>query len=116
MPGPIGVECLRAGQRARCIENQEKQPLQNPGLDRMYLTEVLGTSRSAPRTFRLNGKVERSHRIDSEEFHRLLEGEVINNANVFAERLQRWEDYCNYDRPHDSLTGQTPYERLKQKV
>jgi transposase InsO family protein len=30
-----------------------------------------------PRTPRLNGKVERSHRIDAEEFYRLLEGVVI---------------------------------------
>jgi transposase InsO family protein len=27
-----------------------------------------------PRTPRLNGKVERSHRIDAEEFYRMLEG------------------------------------------
>jgi transposase InsO family protein len=30
-----------------------------------------------PSTPRLNGKVERSHRIDDEEFYRLLAGEVI---------------------------------------
>jgi transposase InsO family protein len=46
-----------------------------------------------PRTPRLNGKVERSHRIDSEEFYRLLQGQVIDDANVFAEKLQEWENY-----------------------
>lgn len=69
-----------------------------------------------PATPRLNGKVERSHRIDSEEFYRLLEGEVIDDADLFAERLQQWEDHYNYDRPHGALGGQTPYERLKQKA
>lgn len=69
-----------------------------------------------PRTPRLDGKVERPHQIDSEEFHRLLEGEVIDDANLFAERLQQWEDHYNYDRPHGALGGQTPYERLKQKA
>lgn len=58
----------------------------------------------------------RSHRIDSDEFYRLLEGEVIDDANLFAELLQQWEDHYNYDRPHGALSGQTPYERLKQKA
>ena len=69
-----------------------------------------------PRTPRLNGKVERSHRIDSEEFYRLLEGQVIDDANLFSEKLQEWEDYYNYHRPHGALDGQTPYERLRQKA
>jgi transposase InsO family protein len=41
---------------------------------------------------------------------------VIDDANLFAERLQQWEDHYNYDRPHGALGGQTPYERLKQKA
>jgi len=69
-----------------------------------------------PATPRLNGKVERSHRIDSEEFYRLLEGQVIDDVNLFNNKLQEWEDYYNYDRPHGALAGNTPYERLKQKT
>ena len=69
-----------------------------------------------PRTPRLNGKVERSHRIDAEEFYRLLEGVVIDDAKVFNDKLQEWEDYYNYHRPHGALGGQTPYERLRQKT
>lgn len=72
--------------------------------------------RIQPRTPRLNGKVERSHRIDSEEFYRLLEGQVIDDTNLFADKLQEWEDYYNYHRPHGALNGQTPYERLRQKT
>lgn len=75
----------------------------------------IGHVKIRPRTPRLNGKVERAHRIDSGEFYRLLEGEVIDDANLFAERLQQWEDHYNRDRPHGALSGQTPYERLKQK-
>ncbi|MCX5014915.1 helix-turn-helix domain-containing protein [Streptomyces sp. NBC_00555] len=71
---------------------------------------------SSPRTPRLNGKVERSHRIDSEEFYRLLEGQVIDEVSLFNTKLQEWEDYYNYDRPHGELAGQTPYERLRQKA
>ena len=40
-----------------------------------------------PATPRLNGKVERSHRIDEEEFYRLLEGVVIDNTGPFDEKL-----------------------------
>jgi transposase InsO family protein len=69
-----------------------------------------------PRTARLNGKVERSHRIDAEEFYRLLDGVVIDNAEVFNDKLQEWEDFYNYHRPHGGLDGQTPYERLKQRT
>jgi transposase InsO family protein len=69
-----------------------------------------------PRTPRLNGKAERSHRIDAEEFYRLLDGVVIDDAQVFNDKLQEWEDFYNYHRPHGGLDGQTPYERLKQRT
>lgn len=69
-----------------------------------------------PRTPRLNGKVERSHRIDAEEFYRLMDGAVIDDANVFNAKLKEWQDYYNFDRPHGGLNGQTPYERLRQKT
>jgi transposase InsO family protein len=41
---------------------------------------------------------------------------VIDDARLFETRLQEWEDYYNYDRPHGALGGQTPYERLRQKA
>ena len=69
-----------------------------------------------PRTPRLNDKVERSHRIDAEEFYALLDGVVIDDAKVFNNKLREWEDYYNYHRPHGGLGGQTPYERLRQKT
>ena len=61
-------------------------------------------------------KVERSHRIDGEEFYRQLKGVVIDDTELFNERLQEWQDFYNYHRPHGSLGGQTPYERLRQKT
>ena len=69
-----------------------------------------------PATPRLNGKVERSHRIDAEEFYRQLKGVLIDDAQLFNDRLQEWQDFYNYHRPHGSLGGQTPYERLLQKT
>ena len=69
-----------------------------------------------PRTPRLNGKVERSHRIDGEEFYRLLEGVVIEDVGGFNDRLQEWENFYNYQRPHGALAGLSPYERLREKA
>lgn len=80
------------------------------------LDKGVGHAYIRPHTPRLNGKVERSHRIDAEEFYRLLDGTLIDDAKVFNNKLQEWEDYYNYDRPHGALAGQTPYERLRQKT
>src|SRR6266542_7041951 len=75
-----------------------------------------GGGNSAPGTPRLNGKVERSHRIDAEEFYRMLDGVVVDDAKVFTTKLQEWEDFYNFERPHGALQGQTPYERLRSKM
>lgn len=69
-----------------------------------------------PATPRLNGRVERSHRIDAEEFYRMLDGVVIDDTGLFNDKLQEWEDFYNFHRPHGGLGGQTPYERLRQKT
>lgn len=69
-----------------------------------------------PATPRLNGKVERSHRIDEEEFYRMLDGLVIDDTKLFNDKLQEWENFYNFNRPHGGLDGQTPYERLKAKT
>jgi transposase InsO family protein len=71
---------------------------------------------SKPATRRLNGNVERSHRLDAEEFHRMLEGGVIDGTEQFNDRLQEWKDFYNYNRPHGGLGSQTLYERLRQKT
>lgn len=69
-----------------------------------------------PATPRLNWKVERSHRIDAEEFYRLLDGVMIDDTKLFNDKLAEWENFYNYHRPHGGLGGQTPYERLRQKT
>ena len=54
-----------------------------------------------PRTPRLNGKVERSHRVDDQEFYQLLDKNGISDdIHLFNEMLREWEDYYNYHRPH----------------
>lgn len=70
-----------------------------------------------PRTPRLNGKVERSHRVDNQEFYQLLDRNGISDdIHLFNQKLREWEDYYNYHRPHGALDGLTPYERLLEKT
>jgi transposase InsO family protein len=70
-----------------------------------------------PRTPHLNGKVERSHRVDDQEFYQLLDRDgITEDIHLFNEKLREWEDYYNYHRPHGALDGQTPYERLVTKT
>jgi transposase InsO family protein len=80
------------------------------------LDKGIGHHYIKPHTPRLNGKVERSHRIDAEEFYQLLDGVVIDDTKVFNDKLREWENFYNYHRPHGGLGGQTPYERLKQRT
>ena len=77
--------------------------------------EDLGMTHSyiKPRMPRLNGKVERSHLTDKEEFYQLLSYTDDVDLN---EKLREWESFYNYHRPHGSLNGKTPYEVLKEKV
>jgi transposase InsO family protein len=79
-------------------------------------TRGIGHVYIRPATRRLNATVERSHRIDTDEFYKLLDGVVIDDTDLFNERLREWENFYNFDRPHGGLGGQTPYERLRQKT
>lgn len=62
-----------------------------------------------PRTPHLNGNVERSHRVDEQEFYQLLDKDgIAYDIHLFNDKLREWEDYYNYHRPHGALDGQTP--------
>ena len=63
-----------------------------------------------PRTPQLNGKVERSHRTDKDEFYQLLPYTDDVDLN---QKLRAWEQYYNFHRPHFSLPGKTPYEAMR---
>lgn len=55
-----------------------------------------------PRTPHLNGKVERSHRVDEQEFYQLLDKDgIADDVHLFNDKLRKWEDYCDY---HPSST------------
>jgi len=65
------------------------------------------------RSPQLNGKVERSHRTDKQEFYQLLT--YTDDVDLGA-KLSAWETFYNYHRPHGAFAGKTPYEALKDRL
>lgn len=66
-----------------------------------------------PNSPQLNGKVERSHRTDGEEFYQLLT--YTDDADLQA-RLAEWESFYNLSRPHGAFNGKAPYETLRERL
>jgi transposase InsO family protein len=60
-----------------------------------------------------NGKVERSHRTDEEEFYRTKQFVSIKHC---IQLLRQWEREYNEERPHMALNGKTPQEYLTEKL
>ncbi|MEV6258871.1 DDE-type integrase/transposase/recombinase [Nocardia sp. NPDC051911] len=83
---PFAVETIQTDNGAEFQSGFHRHVL-DKGINHVYIK---------PRTPRLNGKVERSHRIDAEEFYRLLDGVVIDDVNIFNAKLKEWQDYYNY--------------------
>lgn len=66
-----------------------------------------------PRSPQLNGKVERSHRTDKEEFYQLL---TYTDDVDLNKKLEEWERFYNFGRPHGAFKGKTPYEALRSML
>jgi transposase InsO family protein len=66
-----------------------------------------------PRSPQLNGKVERSHRTDQEEFYQLL---TYTDDVDLNKKLVEWERFYNLDRPHGAFKGKTPYEAMRSML
>ena len=66
-----------------------------------------------PPSPQLNGKVERSHRSDQEEFYQLMNYVDDRDLN---EKLIEWENFYNFHRPHGAFAGRTPYEILRERL
>lgn len=64
-----------------------------------------------PRSPHLNGKVERSHQTDLQEFYAKanLKDPELND------RLEEWQFFYNWYRPHSSLGGKTPMHIINEK-
>jgi len=63
-----------------------------------------------PRSPHLNGKVERSQRTDLEEFYSSID---LKDPQL-NDRLEEWQHYYNWNRPHSSLGGKTPMDKWSE--
>lgn len=61
----------------------------------------------------LNGKVERSHRMDGEYFYYRARRDTIDNFN---RGLCQWTHNYLYKRPHGGLKGKTPHEKWEERL
>lgn len=57
-----------------------------------------------------NGKVERSHRTDGEEFYRL---QKIHDFYLIIKERKKYDEFFNNQRPHMGLQGCTPLQKLQ---
>ena len=56
-----------------------------------------------PRTPHLNGKVERSHRVDDQEFYQLLDKDgITDDTHLFNAKLKEWEDSARRARSNNT--------------
>jgi transposase InsO family protein len=63
-----------------------------------------------PRAPHLNGKVERSQQTDWIEFYSSAD---LGDSDL-PQRLEEWQFFYNWHRPHSALNGHTPMERCCQ--
>ena len=66
-----------------------------------------------PASPQLNGKVERSHRTDEQEFYQLL---TYTDDTDLGAKLSEWEHFYNLSRPHGAFNGKAPYEVLRERL
>jgi transposase InsO family protein len=57
--------------------------------------------------------VERSHRSDQEESYQQLS---YKDDIDLGTKLEEWENFYNFNRPHGAFNGKTPYEALREKL
>lgn len=112
---PFGIQCIQTD-NDRVFTNRLHPLAENP--DYHPFTALLKKNKIQHRLIppgakELNGKVERSHRTDDDEF--FWKAPMIGFSslkNAFAQWI--WE--YNHDRPHTSLNGLTPMEKLLEKT
>ncbi|CDT06274.1 transposase (fragment) [Vibrio crassostreae] len=60
----------------------------------------------------MNGKVERSQKTDKSEFYPTIDISVgLEELDLL---LAEWQHYYNWERPHSSLNGLAPIDRVTE--
>src|SRR5262249_53604520 len=105
--------------RRASLRRRSRQPLSSAALPCVCVTDDdpedlrISHKHIPPGCPEVNGKVERSHKTDSEEFYR---GRHFKHKRDLARKLKKWETEYNEERPHLALKGKTPSERVRELV
>ena len=97
---PFRIKTIRTD-RGHEFQAQFHWHVEDQGMRHVYIK---------PRSPQLNGKVERSHRTDQDEFYQLL---TYTDDVDLNKKLEAWEQFYNFNRPHAAFDGKTPYEVLR---
>jgi transposase InsO family protein len=79
-------------------------------VQRRLMDEAIRFRPIPPRSPHLNGKVERVQRTVLEEFWDTADAKAAD----ISDQLAQWVSYYNWHRPHESLHGQCPIDRVCQ--
>lgn len=74
--------------------------------NRLGITHIL----NRPARPQQNGKVERSHRTDGEEFYRLQKTLILG---ALINKRKKYDEFFNNQRPHMGLKGLSPLQKLQ---
>lgn len=77
-------------------------------VQKMFMKYAIKFRPNKPRSPHLNGKVERVQRTDLEEFYAI---QKLDSPDLKQE-LGYWQHFYNWHRPHSSLGGKTPIDRI----
>lgn len=93
---------------------KHKDPVTHP-LDIYCQQKLIQHKLIPPGEKELNGKVERSHRTDDEEFYRTITHRVKHLTEI---RLlgQKWLNHYNYKRIHSAINYKTPAEFKNERL
>jgi transposase InsO family protein len=81
-------------------------------MQRRLMAETIRFRPIPPRSPHLNGKVERVQRTILEEFWATVNPQTPD----IADRLAEWVHHYNWDRPHESLHGLSPIDRVCERA
>jgi transposase InsO family protein len=81
-------------------------------VQRRLMAETIKFRPIPPRSPHLNGKVERAQRTALEEFWPTADA----RAPDIGDQLAVWVHHYNWDRPHESLGGQCPIDRVCERI
>ena len=109
---PFPIFCVQTdnGQEFtfRFLSEKKKHPL-----DHWCEEEGIRHRCIPPGVKELNGKVERSHRIDEQYFYWRAPRESFEGLN---QAMKDWISYYNEQRPHGGLDYKTPLEKIKERM